>query len=60
MQPRPLVRHRDHAKANALDARCSDSKAIYPVSFYRVKARTIHTICEQLLDRFRGHRALET
>jgi endonuclease-3 len=29
-------------------------KAIYPVSFYRVKARTIHTICEQLLDRFGG------
>jgi endonuclease-3 len=27
-------------------------KAIYPVSFYRVKARTIHAICEQLLDRY--------
>ena len=26
--------------------------AIYPVSFYRVKARTIHSICEQLIDRF--------
>jgi endonuclease-3 len=29
-------------------------KAIYPVSFYRVKARTIHAICEQLLERFGG------
>src|SRR5947209_4743929 len=29
-------------------------KAIYPVSFYRVKARTIHAICEQVLDRFGG------
>src|SRR6516164_8857953 len=29
-------------------------KAIYPVSFYRVKARTIHRICEQLLTRFGG------
>lgn len=29
-------------------------KAIYPVSFYRVKARTIHKICEQLLGRFGG------
>jgi endonuclease-3 len=29
-------------------------KAIYPVSFYRVKARNIHAICEQLLDRFDG------
>src|SRR5262245_53413684 len=28
--------------------------AIYPVSFYRVKARTIHSICEQLIDRFGG------
>jgi endonuclease III len=28
--------------------------AIYPVSFYRVKARTIHCICEQLIDRFGG------
>ena len=27
---------------------------IYPVSFYRVKARTIHAICEQLLDRLGG------
>lgn len=29
-------------------------KAIYPVSFYRTKARTIHAICEQLLSRFGG------
>lgn len=29
-------------------------KAIYPVSFYRVKARTIHEICRGLLDRFNG------
>jgi endonuclease-3 len=29
-------------------------KAIYPVSFYRVKARTIHKISEQLLGRFGG------
>jgi endonuclease-3 len=29
-------------------------QAIYPVSFYRVKARTIHAICEQLSDRFGG------
>jgi len=29
-------------------------KAIYPVSFYRVKSRTIHAICEQLLTRFGG------
>src|SRR5262245_57570667 len=29
-------------------------KAIYPVAFYRVKARTIHSICEQLIDRFGG------
>jgi endonuclease-3 len=29
-------------------------KAIYPVSFYRTKARTIHGICEQLLSRFGG------
>jgi endonuclease-3 len=28
--------------------------AIYPVSFYRVKARTIHAICEQILSRFGG------
>jgi endonuclease III len=29
-------------------------KAIYPVSFYRVKTRTIHAICEELLGRFNG------
>ena len=29
-------------------------KAIYPVSFYRVKARTLHAISEQLLTRFAG------
>lgn len=29
-------------------------KAIYPVSFYRVKARTIHEICNRLLTRFNG------
>jgi endonuclease-3 len=29
-------------------------KAIYPVAFYRVKARTIHAVCEQLLDRYGG------
>src|SRR5213592_1482431 len=29
-------------------------EAIYPVSFYRVKARTIHGICEQLLSQFGG------
>src|ERR1051326_8775154 len=29
-------------------------EAIYPVAFYRVKARTIHAICRQLQDRFGG------
>ena len=29
-------------------------KAIYPVAFYRTKAKTIHSICTILLDRFRG------
>lgn len=29
-------------------------KAIYPVSFYRVKAKTIHAICTELLSRFNG------
>src|SRR6185295_13565650 len=29
-------------------------KTIYPVSFYRVKSRTIHAICEQLLSRAGG------
>jgi endonuclease III len=29
-------------------------KTIYPVSFYRVKAKTIHAICEELFARFGG------
>jgi len=29
-------------------------QAIYPVSFYRVKSRTIHAICQELLSRFGG------
>src|SRR5262245_2602414 len=29
-------------------------EAIYPVSFYRTKARTIHTICKQLLSEHGG------
>jgi endonuclease-3 len=29
-------------------------KAIYPVAFYRVKSRTIHAICEQLMSKFGG------
>jgi len=29
-------------------------KAIYPVSFYRTKAKTIHEICRQLLARYGG------
>jgi endonuclease III len=29
-------------------------RAIYPVSFYRTKARTIHAICDQLLSRYDG------
>ena len=29
-------------------------EAIYPVSFYRVKAKTIHGICSELLTRFGG------
>ena len=29
-------------------------RAIYPVSFYRTKARTIHEICRQLIERFGG------
>src|SRR5688572_2058535 len=28
--------------------------AIYPVSFYRTKARAIHAICEQLLSQYGG------
>jgi endonuclease-3 len=30
-------------------------RAIYPVSFFRTKSRTIHAICEQLLSRFQGN-----
>ena len=29
-------------------------RAIYPVSFYRTKARTIHAICKELLSRYEG------
>jgi len=29
-------------------------RAIYPVSFYRVKARTIHAICDKLFSEFGG------
>ena len=29
-------------------------KAIYPVSFYRTKAKAIHAICEMLFERFDG------
>lgn len=29
-------------------------KAIYPVSFFRTKSRTIHAICRMLLERFNG------
>jgi endonuclease-3 len=29
-------------------------KAIYPVGFYRTKAKTIHAICTLLLERFNG------
>ena len=29
-------------------------KAIYPVGFYRTKAKSIHTICRDLIDRFGG------
>src|SRR5204862_6332335 len=29
-------------------------EAIYPVSFYRVKAKSIHAICEMLFDKFGG------
>ena len=28
------------------------AKTIYPVGFYRVKAKTIHSTCRELLDRF--------
>lgn len=30
-------------------------KAIYPVSFFRTKAKSIHAICEMLLERFDGN-----
>ena len=30
-------------------------RAIYPVSFYRTKARTIHAICRELLSRYGGN-----
>src|SRR2546422_1350571 len=29
-------------------------EAIYPVAFYRVKTKTIHAICERLLNEFGG------
>lgn len=29
-------------------------KAIYPVGFYHTKARTLHTVCRDLLNRFQG------
>src|SRR5512147_2691898 len=29
-------------------------KAIYPVAFYRTKAKTIHSICTHLIGRFEG------
>jgi endonuclease-3 len=28
------------------------AKTIYPVGFYRVKARTIHSVCRELIERF--------
>ena len=28
------------------------ARAIYPVGFYRVKAKTIHSVCRDLIDRF--------
>ena len=30
-------------------------KTIYPVGFYRTKARNIHGICRDVIDRFAGH-----
>ncbi|MBI3325065.1 MAG: endonuclease III, partial [Candidatus Omnitrophica bacterium] len=30
-------------------------RAIYPVGFYRTKARTIHDVCRTLLERYEGH-----
>lgn len=37
-----------------LDAR-EIEKAIYPVGFYRTKARNILTVCRELIDRYNGH-----
>ncbi len=31
------------------------AKTIYPVGFYRVKARTIHNVCRELITRFASH-----
>jgi endonuclease-3 len=31
------------------------AKTIYPVGFYRVKARTIHHVCRELIKRFDSH-----
>ena len=30
-------------------------RAIYPVGFYRTKARTLRTVCQTLIDRYGGH-----
>jgi endonuclease-3 len=37
-----------------LDARTIE-KAIYPVGFYRIKARNILTVCHELNERYGGH-----
>lgn len=37
-----------------LDAHAIE-KAIYPVGFYRTKARNILTVCRELIDRYNGH-----
>ncbi|MBI4597193.1 MAG: endonuclease III [Candidatus Omnitrophica bacterium] len=29
-------------------------RAIYPVGFYKTKARTLHTVCQTLIDRYQG------
>lgn len=44
---------RDPASMLATDVHRIE-KAIYPVSFFRVKARTIHRICRQLIEQFDG------
>lgn len=31
------------------------AQLIYPVGFYRVKAKSIHQVCRDLIDRFDGH-----